>query len=185
MALGFYENHIWRLGSAIGIGCLITAGMISTSKIVQDKAEWYDWLVVGSCALSSCIASSIVLSARWQMPTSDPDAEWRIYHPESELSYMNWRGQMIVRSHGWYRGKDIQPTPSPQPASVSTTPMLDPLPNIVRVQPENCQDLAILDTQWAELCDRQAEWRYLYLLKQGIPPQEAFVCALSLANLPQ
>jgi hypothetical protein len=174
------------LGSAIGVGCLITAGVISTSRLIQDRAAWYDWLIISGCALSSCIASSIVLSDRWRTPIQQNHAdEWRIYHSESELSYMNWHDRMIARSHARYQDKDIQSLLSLSPDSVDTPLKHDIPSDTSRAQREDCRDLAILDTQWAELCDRQAEWRYLYLLKQGIPPQEAFTRVMDLSNSSQ
>jgi hypothetical protein len=164
------QRHLWRLGIAIGISCAIAAVIISTSKIAQNKAEWYDWLIVNSCCILSCLAGKAILVARYVTPTEGCGMdEWRIHHSELEMSYMSWQGYITYQSFAGYRVRDIQPTSSHHQNSLFAD---------TRVPPQACIDLAILDTQWAELCARQAELQYVKLLKQGIPPHDAFIRAL-------
>ncbi|EKQ67671.1 hypothetical protein OsccyDRAFT_3955 [Leptolyngbyaceae cyanobacterium JSC-12] len=67
-------------------------------------------------------------------------------------------------------GQGIAPTLPQQAIGIPSLPI------------ENCQDLGILDTQWAELCALKAEQRYLKYLKRGILPQSAYRCALTHAS---
>jgi hypothetical protein len=171
------ESHLWRLGTAIGIGCIIAAGLISTSKIVHDQAKWHDWFIVSSCAFGSVLAGSAVLVLKWSRSlegNSETD-DWGMYASESEMSYMNWRGHLLHRRSMRYQvGKNPLITDRHQ-GSVDTTSRKQPvLPHIQRIQPQDCRDLGILDTQWAELCAHDTQLYYLRFLSQGVTPQEAF-----------
>ncbi|PPS41502.1 hypothetical protein [Chroococcidiopsis sp. TS-821] len=172
------QRNLWKLGAAIGIGSAIAAVIISTSKIAQNKAEWYDWLIVNSCVLVSCLAGKAILVARYVTPTEECGIdEWRIHHSELE-SYISWRGYIMYQSFAWYRVGDIHLTSFHHQNSLSAEHNKCEALSTITIPPQACIDLAILDTQWAELCARQAELQYVKLLKHGIPPQDAFIRAL-------
>jgi len=192
MAFQCNRSRLLRLGSAVGVGCAIAACIISITKIAHHKAAWQDWVIVGSCGALMPLVSSAVLAARFmaQLDTRAAANDECFPASQAEMSYMSWHGYMTYRNFARYR-VGVYPSAGSTDSSSEYSPCLRreinralsiAAPAARSIPIENCQDLGILDTQWAELCALKAEQRYLRYLKRGISPQSAYRCALTHAS---
>jgi hypothetical protein len=192
MAFQCNRSRLFRLGSAVGVGCAIAACIISITKIAHHKAAWQDWVIVGSCGALIPLVGSAVLAARFmsQIDTHTAANDECFPSSEAEMSYMSWHGYTIYRDFARYRfgvypsarSTDFVAEYSPRLRRKINRAFTIAAPSTQSIPIENCQDLGILDTQWAELCALKAEKRYLRYLKRGISPQFAYRCAITYAS---
>lgn len=193
MAFGFDRQDLKRLGPAVVTGAAIAAIIISAANIADDQAEWYDWLIIYGGGIGAYLTGSLLLVRRW-LNTLDGDQDAAADERYTNEHYANefYTAEVATTAHYW-RGS-VYPYYRPcsfrrgNNACVGGSEQLgfrrlrlsigSPSPPLKRVDPNTCQDLGLLDTQWAELCQHQGQAYYLRMLKHGIPPHEAYPCAL-------
>jgi hypothetical protein len=185
MTFGFDRQNLKRLGPAVATGAAIAAIIISAANIADDQAEWYDWLIIYSGGIGAYLTSSLLLVRCWLNSLDrDQDAEadeFYNYINESATTAHHWRGSVYpyYRPPLCHRGANALVARSELPNSRRFRLSIgSPSPSLKRVDPNTCQDLGLLDTQWAELCQHQVQAYYLRMLKHGTPPHEAYTRAL-------
>lgn len=104
MAFQLDRDKLLKWGTAIGIGGVIAAVVISAVKIAQNKAEYQDRVIVGGAVITSFVAGSAVLAARSLTSTDlNYEADDDTQHPEAEMSYINRQWAMTYRGLARYR----------------------------------------------------------------------------------
>ncbi|MEN9262083.1 MAG: hypothetical protein Q6L60_14090 [Thermostichus sp. HHBFW_bins_43] len=157
------RKKITKFGLVAGIQLSVVMTMISAMRILHHESGWLEWLglVLGTFSGIFLIRLGYLYGARLERSGHRSED---VTPSHRHLTSENRINQFIDYSIGRYW-------------------LWNSIPVIYRVPPIPHEDLELLDTQWATLCQYHCTSLYRKMRQQGLSPEAAYHLALKQKNI--